>query len=197
MAAAALLFDLDGTLCDSRPWFRDVLVQECGVAPAVVEAALTAGRPPVLLAQDLGGSRTRLFRRCADRVAELRLYPGVRVTLNALIERRVPLALVTGQSPRFATLMLEALALQPFFRAVVAAERGMPPKPSPTSTLRALDLLDLRDRPGVIYVGDSARDAGAANGAGIGFAWAAWGYDGEPPPGITTVLQRFAQVLDL
>lgn len=197
MAAAALLFDLDGTLCDSRPWYRDVLVNGCGADAAEVESALAAGRASVILAQDLGFSRTQLLRGCSDQIAGLRLYPGVKHTLEILVKRRVPLGLVTGQSPKFVELVLDAHGLQSLFRVVVAAMLGLPAKPSPASTLRAMAALGLRAGPEVVYVGDTANDALAATRAGIGFAWAAYGYGCEMPPGTTAVVRRFPDVLEL
>jgi HAD superfamily hydrolase (TIGR01509 family) len=197
VAAAALVFDLDGTLCDSRPWYADIFVDRHGAERDAVHSRLVDGCPPVKLASDLGFSKQALLRSCESAVADLALYPGVIRTLNTLTEREIPMGLVTGVSGRFAQLILESFGLRSYFSSVVTAEFRLQPKPHPAGLLRALREIDVAAGPEIYYVGDLSSDAGAATRAGISFAWAAYGYGPEQPIETTATLQRFADVLKL
>lgn len=74
MAARALLFDLDGTVWDSFPWYAAVMKECVGVADT--EARLRAGESLITFARARGVSRDRLFRACGATGTPLHLYPG-------------------------------------------------------------------------------------------------------------------------
>ena len=196
MAADALLFDLDGTLCDSRPWYVAMLTKH-GAEPRVVAARLAAHVSIVALARELNISLNRFAATCREGIAELELYPWVHETLLHLNAQGKPLGLVTSLARTLADVVLEGKGLQPYFGAVVTPLRGMPAKPHPASLLRGLEQLELRAHPDIYYVGDRAPDAAAATAAGISFAWASYGYGDDAPPGTAVVLTSFQEVVRL
>lgn len=196
MARAPFLFDLDGTLCDSRPWYAQVL-GACGARRTDALRQLQEGSTPFGLAEALGISRGRFMDSCAEAIEGLPLFPGVTETLETLVTREVPLGLVTNLAPRLVNLVLEGHHLQDFFRTVVPGRRGVPPKPHPASLRRALRHLDVRPSEEIFYAGDTDDDGRAACAAGISFAWVSYGYGTERPASAAATLHRFADVLDL
>jgi phosphoglycolate phosphatase len=69
------------------------------------------------------------------------------------------------------------------FEVFAAARFKHAPKPSPAGILDALATLSVVPDSDVLYVGDQAIDAIAAERAGISFVWARYGYgqlQGEP-----------------
>jgi phosphoglycolate phosphatase len=196
VAAAPLLFDLDGTLCDSRPWYAQVF-ETLGAPRADVLRQLVHGATPLAVAQALGVSRGRFMDACAGAIAGLPLFPGVTTTLATLAERASPLGLVTNLAPRLVDLVLDSHHLRGFFQTVVPGRRGTPPKPHPASLRHALRDLGVVASPEIYYVGDTADDGQAARAAGISFAWVSYGYCAELPPSAVATLHRFSDVLAL
>lgn len=194
MAAAALLFDLDGTLCDSRPWYVGVFADGHGADRALVAKRLAEGCPPVRLADELRISRTQLLRTCVEAADALRIYPGVHDTLDALVRRGTPLGLATGGSGKFARLVLDRHDLTEYFGAVVTPGWGTPAKPHPALVNQTLTAMGLRASRAMYYVGDTANDGGAAHAAGVSFAWASYGYGDECPPPAAIALSEFSDV---
>jgi phosphoglycolate phosphatase len=173
----ALLFDLDGTLVDSR---RDI-AQACNFA------LTTAGRAPLeeaaiasfvgdgarmLLARALGVDPTAseldaalasfsLFytTHAAD---STRWMPGALAALDALSE--LPMGIVTNK-PRAATLaVLDALDARGRFASIVAGGDG-PLKPDPAAIDAALAPMHLRAEEAWM-VGDGPQDIAAGRAAG-------------------------------
>jgi phosphoglycolate phosphatase len=180
--ARAILFDLDGTLVDSR---RDIAnacnfalesrgrraLDEGTIAGYVGDGArqLLArafGLPPgdAEIEQALAGFQSFYAEHAADHT---RWMPGALEALDALADR--PLALVTNK-PRAATLaVLDALGARRRFASIVAGEDA-PLKPDPGSILAALRALPAsvgaitpRD---AWMVGDGPQDILAGRAAG-------------------------------
>lgn len=174
----AIVFDLDGTLVDSRG----------DIAAACNHALVALGRvalPEVEIAQFVGdGSRmllARALRLDSEEGGELdfaldafnryytahpatysRWMPSAREVLIALSS--LPLALATNK-PRGATMaLLEALGAVAFFRAIVAGGDG-PLKPNPHAIRAALAPLDVAAHDAWV-VGDGVQDVGAARASG-------------------------------
>lgn len=191
-APLALIFDLDGTLIDSR----------LDIAAACNHALITGGRSP-LPAEVIGGyvgdgARALLARAfdVAPEATELEsalerftayyaehavehttLMPGAREALVALSD--LPLALVTNK-PRALTLrILEALELSAFFTIVVAGGDG-PLKPDPAPILAASAAL--RAKPADTWVvGDGTQDIAAGRAAGCLTVAILGGFHDEAP----------------
>jgi phosphoglycolate phosphatase len=175
----ALLFDLDGTLVDSR---RDI-------AAACNAARVAHGLPPLTLEAIMpmvgDGARAlvaRAFAADADSpvvdaalatfrarylahpAAHTVLLPGVREVLDVAQALGLPCAVVTNKPHDVTTLVLDALGIGLFFRAIWGGGDG-PLKPSPAGVLDVLARLGITPD-GAWMIGDGPQDIGAGRAAG-------------------------------
>jgi AHBA synthesis associated protein len=176
MARDALLFDLDGTLADTHRWCAEALAGACTTTVDVIHSQITSRKPAIILAERLGVGRSRFLSACRAALPRLPLYPGAREALQQLHDRGRPLGLVTSQSPAVVRVIMEEPLLRKCFSSVVAAERGLRPKPAPDALLKALKQINVPPSRRVWYVGDHRNDQLTADAAGVRFAWASFGY---------------------
>lgn len=177
-----VLFDFDGTLADSFPWFLGVLDQLAErhgfrrIAAHEVESlrGYSAGRLVRHLgvpAWKLPGIARHLRRLMAAEIDRIALFPGVAGVLHGLAGRGVRLAIVSSNSTANVRRVLGPAnaALIGHF-ACGASLLGK------RSKLRSA----LR-RAGVpagaaLSIGDEIRDLEASRAAGIAFGAVSWGY---------------------
>jgi phosphoglycolate phosphatase len=143
VAPEAVVFDLDGTVWDSYPWYGQVLEDEAGVPRDQVVAELFHGASIVRLITQHGVSRSRFVRRAVSSIDSPPLYPGIRHTLSALQGRRIPLAVFTSLPGSIAEPKLNATGLRDCFSAVVHAGNCRVRKPPPKGIFQALDAMNL------------------------------------------------------
>ena len=178
---ALVIFDLDGTLVDSFPWFLRVVndvAREFNFRPIAnddIAGLRRAGARAILKHLELPlwkvpriAAHLRRMKRA--HLGELPLFPGVPGMLDALRSNGIRIALVSSDSEANARLQLgdSAVHFSDFacgaslfgkaakFRRIVG-RAGIPP-------------------PAAIAIGDEMRDMDAANAAGIAFGGVAWGY---------------------
>jgi phosphoglycolate phosphatase len=179
----AAIFDLDGTLVDSR---QDLFL-------AVDHALRQLGLPPRALDEVLsyvGEGASRLVARAvaphdhlADRALELWcahyqahlldhtvLFPGIRSLLEGATAR---IAVHTNKPGEMARRILDGLGILPLFSAVVGGDDA-PRKPDPTGTLAILAAAGVRPEEAV-FVGDSRVDVDTARAAGTRMVAVSWG----------------------
>ena len=188
---APVLFDMDGTLVDSRPGIvaalNETLVAEGHAArpesdlvprigpPLQVTLGTLLGRSPDDVEQVAVAYRARYRRTMLDGT---HVYPGVRELLAALAAEGRPLAVATSKAQPLAVELLEHLGLASWFRAV----RGpVPPsrEDKAATVRRALDALELGDGTGVVLVGDRSHDVEGGHAHGLRVLGVLWGYGGE------------------
>lgn len=190
---AALIFDLDGTLVDSR---RDLSVAinrvraDYGWSALSIEqvtAAVGEGAR-VLVASSLGVHSTeetvpetlddaveRFLRHYGDVCLDTtKPYPGVEAMLAGLAER-YPLALYTNKPERFVRRILEGLELGRFFPQLLGGDSLPAKKPEPPGVRHLAEALGVAVA-NTMLVGDSRIDAATARAAGSRFAFAEWGF---------------------
>ncbi len=98
-------------------------------------------------------------------------FPGIERLLEALRERGVKLAIVTGKGPRSAEISLRHLGIERFFDAIRAGYAEGDRKPE---TMRELvDHWKLAPEEAA-YVGDSCSDMASARSVGVKAVAAAW-----------------------
>jgi phosphoglycolate phosphatase len=173
-APLALLFDLDGTLVDSRRDIADALNATLP-RPLALETVVTMiGDGSRLLVErglravgELHDERAvdvalAVFTRAyaAHPARHTTLLPGAREALAL----GVPNALVTNKPRSVTELVLEALGIAPSFTAVYAGGDG-PLKPSPAGVLSLLAILGVPPRDAWV-VGDGPQDIAAGRAAG-------------------------------
>jgi HAD superfamily hydrolase (TIGR01509 family) len=196
MAATTFIFDLDGTVWDSYPWYAALACDGSESARDRLIADLRAAKPAAKLLRGAGITKAR-FRDVCRQGEQVELYPGALPTLLSLTERRTALGAVTNLPGWVALPMLRAHRLDELFESVVTYERTTRRKPHPEPLVLCCDELGAERATGAWYVGDSLGDCKAAQAAGISFAWARWGYCADAPPGANAVLERFADVEQL
>ncbi|HVR97017.1 MAG TPA: HAD-IA family hydrolase [Thermoanaerobaculia bacterium] len=192
---AALVFDLDGTLIDSR---RDI-------ATAVNRMRADLGLPSLTLEQvvSLVGEGARLLVRRAlggdvpedevDRALAIYLehyrrvcldttqpYPGVDAMLRALA-RSYPLAVLSNKGESLSRIILDGLGLTPLFREVLGGDSLPTRKPDPAGLGLLAERLDVPVEE-LVLIGDSWVDAETARSAGCGFVLVEWGFPRQPFP---------------
>jgi phosphoglycolate phosphatase len=191
--AAAVVFDLDGTLVDSR---RDLatavnrLRGELGL-PALrvdqVEAMVGEGARILVEraladAPTLAISRERALERfiahydaCCLETTEP--YPGMAALVRRLAARW-PLAILTNKPMAATRKLLDHFDWLEIFRLVVAGDSLPARKPDPAGIRHIAERLDLVPS-SIVLVGDSRFDAETAAAAGCRLVLVGWGY-GRP-----------------
>jgi len=176
-----VLFDFDGTLADSFPFFIEIFNDVAGpmgirrLEPADVERSRSLGPREVM--RELGVSwwklpvlARRMRRRMASDTARVRLFTGVPEMLQRLSDGGLTLGVVTSNAEDNVRAILGPSAeLIRHWKC----EASMFGKAARFRALLSETRLAPRD---VVSVGDEVRDAEAARRAGIDFAAATWGY---------------------
>ncbi len=195
MAPEAVLFDLDGTIWDSWPWYAHLAgIRGRASRNAVI---LEQGQPAATILRQAGVTPARFPTLCERNISTLSIYPGVRRGLEEMSKRSIPSGIVTNLPGWIVLPMLRSLRLQDYFGAIVDYGRPARRKPHPEPLLITLRDLGIAASPAIWYVGDSISDCQAARAAGVSFAWASYGYGSERPPGTDKVITRFRQALSL
>jgi len=186
----AVLFDLDGTLIDSK----------MDIAAAANSARVHFGLPPLpletvvtyigrgvdhLLRCTLGPEATEdrlkegmpvLMAHYKDHlVVHTTVYPGVRDLLVLLKSRGIPMGVVSNKPHALTQLTLEKLDLNQYFKTALGADATANKKPHPEPLLTALKTLGGSPQRSIM-IGDSLVDAQAGRAAGMAVGLVAHGY---------------------
>jgi phosphoglycolate phosphatase len=188
MEVKGFLFDLDGTLIDSRRDIADcvnfTLAALGGHSPLPVETVeqMVGDGVRQLLTRAAGPLDEPTMKRaleiflpyylehCTDTT---NLYPGVLETLRSLAGRG--LAVVTNKPMAHTEKTLKALGLESFFPVVLGGDSLATRKPDPAPVLEALRQLGITPSQAVM-VGDSPMDIHAARSAGVRVAAVTYGF---------------------
>lgn len=212
MAITAILFDLDGTLVDSRrdicAAFRNAWQNVVGTAPPEATAIIQhIGKPLSEMVSSLGGILSpsllgvflseyrQIFSTRHARLTEL--YPGVVLTLQAL--SAFTLGLVTTKEPGQAESVLRHFALDLFFQHIQGGAYNLRCKPAPDPVLAALEALD-RTPSQSLMVGDTPADILAGKGAGTMTCAVTYGFGPREALlqcGPDFMIDNFGKLLDL
>jgi phosphoglycolate phosphatase len=178
-AARAFLFDLDGTLIDSK---RDLVnsvnfmlrEMQRDVLPLATVASYIGHGAPRLVADVLGpdtgetdrkrGLEIFLAHYSEHSLDATLAYPGVAEGLEALRGR--PMAVLTNKPLKMSVEILEALGLRKYFRAICGGDSFEKKKPDPAGALAILKHLGAQPQEAAM-VGDSGVDIQTARNAGM------------------------------
>ena len=189
-----IVFDLDGTLIDSRTDLANAanaLINERGGATLANEeigrmvgdgAAMLVQRALVAAGLPLDETSVPRFLELYDErlLQTTRPYPGMVDALRAITPLGT-LAVLTNKPLRPTERLLDALGLAPFFAEVIAGDGEFPRKPDPAALLH----LAQRFRTGparTVMVGDSWNDYSTARAAGTRICLARYGFGFEAFP---------------
>ena len=193
--AAAVLFDLDGTLIDSAADLgaaADKMRTDRGLASlALARYRPMAGagargmlgvafgvRPDQPAFNDL---REEFFRNYEARMLHhTRAFAGIEDLIGQLQDKGLLWGVVTNKSERFALPLTRAMPLFDSARAVVGGDTTPHAKPHPEPLLEAARRLGVAPA-ACVYVGDDERDIIAGRAAGMFTVAASYGYLGNSP----------------
>jgi phosphoglycolate phosphatase len=195
-APRGIVFDLDGTLIDSR---RDIATAvnrmraERGLAPLSVDevsgmvgegARMLVRRalppwPPGAGLDDLKDALASYLAHYAEVcLATTRAYPGIAAML-ATLAPSFPLAVLSNKGEALSRHILHGLGLDRYVREVIGGDTLPTRKPNPGGLFLLADRLAIPARL-LLLVGDTWIDARTAQAAGCAFALTLWG--GGPAP---------------
>jgi phosphoglycolate phosphatase len=190
---AALVFDLDGTLIDSR---RDI-------AAALNSMRAGYGLPPLSLEQVVPmvgeGARVLVERAVGRELPAAEIEPALRIYLSkyddilldstrpytgvpemlAALAPAYPLALLSNKGEAPSRRILEGLGLASYFRLILGGDSLPTRKPDPEGLRRVAERLGVPPA-GLLLVGDTGIDAATAQAAGCAFCLVEWGFPGPP-----------------
>lgn len=189
----ALLFDLDGTLADTKPDLHAAMnyVLEKNRLNPVPDTAITnmiGGGARVILQRGLAengvswddaklDAATEEFVLWYDQNidANTRIYPNLMPVLDAAKAANIPMAVVTNKREGLSAKLLFRLGLHSYFDALVGGDTLPKRKPDPDTIDEALRRLACAPED-AIMVGDSEADTGGAIAAGVASICVTFGY---------------------
>jgi phosphoglycolate phosphatase len=186
----ALIFDLDGTLIDSK----------CDLIHSVNAMLLEMGRQkldeetisgyighgaPLLVSRALGGNaKEEELRRALQfflayyeehKLDTTCAYPGVAETMAELGRKQLPMAVLTNKPVRISVRILEALGLVNHFRAIYGGNSFQTKKPDPFGANKILEQFGAAPSETMV-VGDSEVDVQTARNASAMAATVNYGF---------------------
>jgi phosphoglycolate phosphatase len=175
----ALIFDLDGTLIDSKLDLIhsvNAMLHEMGRAQLdeqTISGYIGHGAP-MLVSRALGGiakeeEMERALQFFLAYYEEHKLdntctYPGVAAILAQLHQKQIPMAVLTNKPVRISVRILESLKLAPFFRRVYGGNSFDTKKPDPLGANTLLTEFGVAPEEAML-VGDSEVDVQTARNA--------------------------------
>jgi 2-phosphoglycolate phosphatase len=184
-----VIFDLDGTLVDSK---RDIAVSVNhmlavlglpGLPLGVIESLVGSGAEKLVRksmgeaasGMDIGGA-IRIFREhyvehCLDTTRD---FPVIRDSLEVLSSNGIGMSVLTNKPSDICRRILDGLGLSVFFDPVLGSEDVPALKPDPAAS-RLLSGRTGVDPEEMLMVGDSPMDAGFARNSGMKCALVLYG----------------------
>jgi phosphoglycolate phosphatase len=174
----ALIFDLDGTLIDSKQDLIqsvNAMLRELGrrELPEETISGYIGHGAPQLVARALGDECTEEERQRAlefflryyetHKMDTTCPYPGVAETLKKLAG--MPMAVLTNKPVRISVRILDAMGLSKYFRAIYGGNSFETKKPDPLGAKTILRQLGVEPQEALL-VGDSEVDVQTARNAG-------------------------------
>ena len=207
MRYESLIFDIDGTLWDSRALVAEgynIQLAKEGLSHLAVNAEMFLplfGKVMTEIADIIFPSipapeRYALMERCMDtenkylKANPCRIgYPAVRETMEALAKTH-RLFIVSNSQKGYPELCIEKLGLTDLIQGHLCF--------GDTGTSKGKTIRTLMEKYGVAdcaYIGDTQGDYEATLEAGVPFIWAAYGFG--TPEGYNHKIDRFADLLNL
>ncbi len=190
---AALLFDLDGTLADTKPDLHAAMnhiLHKNGLDAVPDETIhnMIGGGAQMILQRGLAengitwdgeklAANTQEFIAWYEENIDVhtRVYPHLIAVLDAAKAANIKLAVVTNKREGLSTKLLFRLGLHTYFDTLVGGDTLPTRKPDPDPIQEALRRLDC-DPQDAIMVGDSEADTQSARAANVATICVSFGY---------------------
>ncbi len=180
---SAIIFDLDGVLADSEPWWSKIdaeLLAEYGVTyrgeyhQNVVGVSYRLAVEFYKKAFGLSVATDEMMRRRGEIATEffanrVDLFPNVKEVLEELLQMKLHLAVATSSVSASARPFLDRHHLTGFLEVIVTGEKVEHGKPAPDIYLRAADKLGIATN-ACLVVEDALPGVAAAKAANMGVA---------------------------
>ncbi len=182
-----LLFDLDGTLCDTD----EMIVQTMyaiyqNYKPVKVrtrEEIYYFSGPPIrdTLANEFPDQDPEHMYDVFKKVSKgfyastVKPYQDEIEMLTKLKEKGYLLGVVTNKGLPLTIYSLEICHIDHLFDVVISADDVNIPKPDPTGIYKALEKLNIKNKEEVLYIGDNDIDYITASNAGVDTLLVTWG----------------------
>ncbi len=182
-----LLFDLDGTLCDTD----EMLIQSFfalykkyrPVKIRTREELIYFSGPPIkkTLADEFPSYPFEEIYKAFQAISKefylpyVKAFDGEIETLKKLKEAGILLGVVTNKGAPLTKYSLEVAHIEDLFDVVISADDVNAPKPSPAGIFKALERLAIADKSEVLYIGDNDIDYETAKNAGLDAMLVTWG----------------------
>lgn len=188
-----LIFDLDGTLIDSKiDIVNGVNVARTGMglepldvatvasyvgngAPMLMRRAMGAGASEEAIAESL---RRFLEFYHANPLTHTTLYPGVREALDEMYHAGKLMAVLTNKPEAISKLIVNGLGLEKHFFRVYGGDSFPEKKPHPMAIEKLMEECGV-GKGGTVMVGDSAVDVKTARNAGVMACGVSYGFQPE------------------
>jgi len=188
-----MLFDLDGTLVDTAPDFRNsvnFMLDHYNEPPVTLEEIRDwvgyGGRE--LIRRTMLAKKIEFDDPKVDKMLEIflshytenidddsKLYPNVKETLVFLKDNQIKLSVCTNKHESLSNTLLEKLGVLHLFDYLVGAHTFEKRKPHPMPILKTLEYLNM-NKDEAVMIGDSITDLRAAQGAEIPIVLVDYGY---------------------
>jgi phosphoglycolate phosphatase len=187
-----LIFDLDGTLVDTKADLAaatNYMLAALGLPQVALEqvTGYVGNGARVLVEKALGATNVHLVTRgfdlfmqyySAHLLDQTRLYPGLGSVLEALHADGKILSVLTNKPEVPSRAILAGLKLESFFTAIIGGDTLPTKKPDPQGVrcLQRQTGIALRD---TLLIGDSSVDYETGAAAGVAVCGVTWGFGAE------------------
>ena len=182
-----LLFDLDGTLCDTDEMIVQTMFaiykEYKPVKERTREELYYFSGPPIkeTLAREFPNQDKEHMYEVFKNVSKgfypktVKAYKDEVETLTRLKEKGYRLGVVTNKGLPLTIYSLELCHIKDLFDVVISADDVKIPKPDPTGIYKALEKLGISNKEEVLYIGDNDIDYITATNAGVDALLVTWG----------------------
>lgn len=175
-----ILFDLDGTLIDSRKDITDSvnrMLTSLNLPPKEESliASFVGSGVTNLIRKSLGEEQESLFERALKIFRQdydehlldhTSLYPDVRDVVETLARAKVYQAVITNKPLYFSEKILKGLAVRGYFHDVMGGDMDFPKKPAPDVVNYLAGKFGV-EKAKILLVGDSVMDIQTGKNAGV------------------------------
>ena len=182
-----LLFDLDGTLCDTDEMIVQTMYAIYKDYKPTVERTREElyyfSGPPIreTLKREFPNYNPDEMYDVFKKVSYgfyakcVKAYKDELEVLTTLKEKGYLLGVVTNKGYPLTIYSLEICGIKHLFDVVISADDVAIPKPDPTGIFKALEKLGIKDKKDCLYLGDNDIDYETASNAGVDTLLVTWG----------------------